>query len=100
MDVKKYLEEYKIKTAGKLVSHISELKRNTSPDFKLISELVHHLESGYNDFGIYKDDVITSSNRGEKEMFKLQENKDAQETKPKSRRQEQSGDFGGDDGPM
>ena len=27
-------------------------------------------------------------------------NKDAQETKPKSRRQEQSGDFGGDDGPM
>ena len=31
MDVKKYLEEYKIKTAGKLVSHISELKRNTKP---------------------------------------------------------------------
>ena len=79
MNVKKYLEEYKIQTADKLVSHIAELKRNTSPDFKLISELVHHLESGYNDFGIYKDDVIASPNRGEKEMFKLQENKDAQE---------------------
>ncbi len=79
MDVKKYLEKYKIKTANKLVSHIVELKRNTSPDFKLISELVHHLEAGYNDFGIYKDDVIASPNRGEKEMFKLQENKDAQE---------------------
>ena len=69
MDVKKYLEEYKIQTADKLVSHIVELKRNTSPDFKLISELVYHLESGYNDFGIYKDDVITSSNRGEKEIM-------------------------------
>lgn len=79
MDVKKYLEEHKIETADKLVSHIAELKRNTFPDFKLISELVHHLEVGYNDFGIYKDDVITSSNRGEKEMFKLQENKDLQE---------------------
>lgn len=79
MNVKKYLEWYKIQTADKLVSHIAELKRNTSPDFKLISELVHHLESGYNDFGIYKDNVIASPNRGEKEMFKLQENKDAQE---------------------
>ena len=79
MDVKKYLEEHKIETADKLVSHIEELKRNTFPDFKLVSELVHHLEVGYNDFGIYKDDVITSSNRGEKEMFKLQENKDLQE---------------------
>ena len=79
MDVKKYLEEHKIETADKLVSHIAELKRNTFPDFKLISELVHHLAVGYNDFGIYKDDVITSSNRGEKEMFKLQENKDLQE---------------------
>ena len=75
MDVKKYLEKYKIQTADKLVSHIVELKRNTYPDFKLISELVHHLEVGYNDFGIYKDDVITSPSRGEKEMFKLQENK-------------------------
>ena len=74
MNVKKYLEWYKIQTADKLVSHIAELKRNTSPDFKLISELVYHLESEYNDFGIYKDDVITSSNRSEKEMFKLQEN--------------------------
>ena len=79
MDVKKYLEEHKIETADKLVSHIEELKRNTFPDFKLVSELVHHLEVGYNDFGIYKDDVITISNRGEKEMFKLQENKDLQE---------------------
>ena len=79
MDIKKYLEEYKIRTANQLVSHIVELKRNTSPDFKLISELVHHLEVEYNDFGIYKDDVITSPNRGEKEMFKLQENKDTQE---------------------
>ena len=69
MNVKKYLEEHKIQTADKLVSHIVELKRNTSPDFKLISELVHHLEAEYNDFGIYKDDVITSSNRGEKEIM-------------------------------
>ena len=69
MNVKKYLEEYKIQTADRLVSHIAELKRNTSPDFKLISELVYHLESEYNDFGIYKDDVITSSNRGEKEIM-------------------------------
>ena len=69
MNVKKYLEEHKIQTADKLVSHIVELKRNTSPDFKLISELVHHLESEYNDFGIHKDDVITSSDRGEKEII-------------------------------
>ena len=69
MDIKKYLEGYKIETADKLVSHIVELKRNTSPDFKLISELVHHLESEYNDFGIHKDDVITSSDRGEKEII-------------------------------
>ena len=79
MNIKKYLEGYKIETADKLVSHIAELKTNTYPDFKLISELVHHLEVGYNDFGIYKDDVITSPSRGEKEMFKLQENKDTQE---------------------
>ena len=43
MDVKKYLEEYKIKTAGKLVSHISELKRNTKPNLKLISSLASYL---------------------------------------------------------
>ena len=43
MDVKKYLEEYKIQTAGKLVSHISELKRNTKPNLKLISSLASYL---------------------------------------------------------
>ena len=43
MDVKKYLEEYKIKTAGKLVSHISELKRNTKPNLDLISSLASYL---------------------------------------------------------
>ena len=44
MDVKKYLEEYKIKTAGKLVSHISELKRNTKPNLKLISYLADYAQ--------------------------------------------------------
>lgn len=43
MDVKKYLEEYKIQTANKLVSHIVELKRNTKPNLELISSLAAHL---------------------------------------------------------
>ena len=43
MDVKKYLEEYKIQTANKLVSHIVELKRNTKPNLELISSLASHL---------------------------------------------------------
>ena len=43
MDIKKYLEEYKIQTANKLVSHIVELKRNTKPNLELISSLAAHL---------------------------------------------------------
>ena len=43
MDVKKYLEEYKIQTADKLVSHIAELKRNTKPNLDLISSLASYL---------------------------------------------------------
>lgn len=43
MDVKKYLEEHKIETANKLVSHIVELKRNTKPNLELISSLASYL---------------------------------------------------------
>ena len=43
MNVKKYLEEHKIQTADKLVSHIVELKRNTKPNLKLISSLASYL---------------------------------------------------------
>ena len=43
MDVKKYLEEYKIQTADKLVSHIVELKRNTKPNLELVSRLASYL---------------------------------------------------------
>ena len=43
MDIKKYLEGYKIETADKLVSHIAELKRSTKPNLKLISSLASYL---------------------------------------------------------
>lgn len=44
MDVKKYLEEHKIETANKLVSHIIELKRNTKPNLELISHLADYIQ--------------------------------------------------------
>ena len=47
MNVKKYLEEHKIKATDKLVSHISELKRNTKPNLKLISSLASYLPIMY-----------------------------------------------------
>ena len=44
MDVKKYLEEHKIETANRLVSHIVELKRNTEPNLELISHLADYIQ--------------------------------------------------------
>lgn len=45
--IKEYLEKYNIKNKENLASHIEELKRNTVPNTKLISELVYVLEDDY-----------------------------------------------------
>lgn len=45
--IKEYLEKYNIKNKEDLVKHIEELKRNTIPNTKLISELVYVLEDDY-----------------------------------------------------
>jgi len=45
--VRGYLGKYNIKTPEKLVQHISELKKNTTPNISLISELAYVLEDFY-----------------------------------------------------
>jgi|688.fasta_scaffold535374_1 hypothetical protein len=83
--INKYLEKHRLTSFKEIKKHITELKRNTKPNYELINSLesffgekelpTFNSKSNldyFKDFAerlLEIDDVITSSNRGEKETM-------------------------------
>lgn len=70
--IKDYLEKYNITSKELLAKHIEELKRNTKPNTKLISELVWVLEDFF--FSFFERSSCPAEKESKEQRLKTEEN--------------------------